>query len=240
MNTKLLQTLVAAASFSLCLGAVNAFAAQPAPAKHESSSKMWSEPYMKVGAGLTWYNQFKAKSDSSVPLNVYTKKAPSKAPSFHFGVGCAISGDFKTDLMLRYSELQYKASNDKQKMTAFDIMANAYYDINVHKTVVPYVSAGFGIARVNAGTLSHSIPTPPNVKINQQGAVTTNFAWNAGVGVKFNFAKDYAIDLGYRYVDLGKAKVNAVVNNIVTMASSPSASQQLRGHQGLISLIYKF
>jgi opacity protein-like surface antigen len=33
----------------------------------------------------------------------------------------------------------------------------------------------------------------------------TNFAWNVGLGVGYQITPNVALDVGYRYVDLGKA-----------------------------------
>ena len=232
MKTSLLRTL--AASCSLCLGAMVCSAATSTT---KDSSKHSLEPYMKVGLGMTWHKEFKAKKVSPF-ASVYTKnKKPNKATSIHFGVGLYANHNLKTDLMIHYSKVAYK-SVEKQTTSAFDVMANAYYDFTSHKIIVPYVAAGIGISRNEAGNIVHTNPIGGST--TQIGAVTTNFAWNVGLGVKVNLRQHYALDLGYRYVDLGKVRLKAAPGPDLTWESFPSASQKLRGHQVLLSLIYKF
>lgn len=255
MTNKFLQTLIAVAGFVLCFGAMGqSTAAQPTSSPStSSSSKMFTDPYMRVGFGGAWYNKFKASSfgNGVITNQVYGHKRPSVSPSFHFGVGFNIIDDFRTDLTLRYSEVKYKYQGDSQKITTFDVMANAYYDVNINKIVVPYIAGGLGVARNNSGSLLHLntqvlAPYFNGSSLSQSGKISTNLAWNIGLGLKFNFGKDYAVDLGYRYGSIGKVKIaptnltSAPFFPGISPLNYPAVSQKLTGHQGMLSLIYKF
>ena len=72
------------------------------------------------------------------------------------------------------------------------LMLNAYYDIFTKAGFTPYVGAGIGLSRINA-------------KIEDVKASDTSFAWQAGLGVAYNITDNLALDLGYRYMNYGKA-----------------------------------
>ena len=73
------------------------------------------------------------------------------------------------------------------------VMLNAYYDIFTKAGFTPYVGAGIGLSRINA-------------KIDNVKASDNSFAWQAGLGVAYNVTDNLALDLGYRYMNYGKAK----------------------------------
>jgi len=77
------------------------------------------------------------------------------------------------------------------------IMANIYYDTpEMLPAIVPYLGAGIGYANVKT-----------NININPYNANSyyfeTNdgaFAYQGTVGITYNFAENYAANLGYRFV----------------------------------------
>ena len=42
-----------------------------------------------------------------------------------------------------------------------------------------------------------------------KGATKSNFAWTVGAGIEHMFTDCMSLDLGYRYVDLGQARVKS-------------------------------
>jgi len=103
---------------------------------------------------------------------------------------------------------------------------NGYYDINLHKTIIPYVTAGVGIARNKAGDFV-SLDT-----ITLKGKTNTSFVWNVGAGVKYNLNRNFALDLSYRYIDLGSIKTDNLD------ANTHGGKQKIKGHQAMIYIIY--
>ena len=85
-------------------------------------------------------------------------------------------------------------------------MANIYYDFpSVLPSVEPYLGIGLGYAEVRA-ELDSSGPQGPT-RFSGKNSV---FAYQATGGLTYNFAENFALTLGYRYVatedvhDLGK------------------------------------
>lgn len=79
---------------------------------------------------------------------------------------------------------------------AFLAMANVYYDLNTATpTVQPFLGGGIGYARVHAKLNS----TGPSGATQYTGSNSV-FAYQATTGLIYNFAPNYAINLGYRYI----------------------------------------
>ena len=82
--------------------------------------------------------------------------------------------------------------NPKGDTTAGALMANAAYDFNqIDAPVVPYVTGGIGLARVE-------------YDLREDGGrwwddSDTVFAWQLGLGAKYQATESLDIDLGYRY-----------------------------------------
>lgn len=185
-------------------------------------------PYIKVGAGVMACDAFKASG--------YSGKKPNLGPIFNLGIGHRITESLRSDLDIQYGEVLYKANKGEQRSNMIGVLAVGHYDlVKISQTTTPYVALGAGFSRNHAGTLVDN--AGPQRKV-YPGKTKTDFAWNVGVGVKFNIDKDYTLDLGYRYSDLGKIKVGDHIdeNNRV----SRGGSQKIKGHQGLLALLYKF
>lgn len=124
------------------------------------------------------------------------------------GGGLAVGYDFwhKFDIPVR-AELEYMMRADanfntnetnvkaKAPKTTF---ANFYLDYQNESTLTPYITGGVGTAFIGD---------------------RTNFAWNAGVGTRFEITENVALDFAVRYVDFGKYDLgdyDAAVSSIDT------------------------
>jgi opacity protein-like surface antigen len=82
-------------------------------------------------------------------------------------------------------------------VNAWTGMANLWVDVPVADKVGLYVGGGAGIARIHLETGDTVVTGTSN---------DTNFAWTAGAGVTWRVATWAVLDLGYRYVDLGRTE----------------------------------
>jgi opacity protein-like surface antigen len=84
----------------------------------------------------------------------------------------------------------------------YTMMANAYKDLGRYGNVTPYVGAGVGIAyNMMSETYFTGTTTLPN-KIHGDNDIALAWALMAGIGYQIS---DRAIlDVGYRYLDMGK------------------------------------
>ena len=149
-------------------------------------------------------------------------KASNRLKGFagDIGFGYALSDSIRTDVTLNISQgkkklkdvtLTSKVGDVDVKTPAkihlkekkLGLMANAYYDFNNASEFTPYVMAGVG---VNRGSLEAKIDGD-NGKADAEKKDTsatiksknlTSVAYQVGVGVGYEMAKDITLDVGYK------------------------------------------
>ena len=127
----------------------------------------------------------------------------------------------------------------KPKVQTSSIFFNAYWDIDFlclngkKSSFVPYVGGGIGISFMDweldytEGTTSYPIPNSHSTESRNR----TNFAWNIGAGVAYKFANNWALDLGYRYVDFGDIGIEE---------DGGSMESKIDAHEVLFGIRYTF
>lgn len=86
------------------------------------------------------------------------------------------------------------------------LFANLYFDIHNDTAFTPWIGAGLGMSFAYAG---YDVKRGgDSFSMDER---STNFAWNVGAGVAYNVNENFAIDAGYRYVDLGYNEVSTTV-----------------------------
>jgi len=89
-------------------------------------------------------------------------------------------------------------------------LVNGYVDVGTWYGITPYVGAGVGVARNTlAGVTDTGFAYPGTGGGFPTGgylddASKTNFAWALMAGLGFNVTQNLKLDLGYRYLNLGK------------------------------------
>ncbi len=118
------------------------------------------------------------------------------------GFGVAVGMSYKNSSGMLRTELEYnKNGNSTKSYSLIDfevetqsVMLNTYYHLPTGTSLTPYIGGGIGVAHVKGTAeimgLSGSIKK-------------TNFAWQAGAGLSYDLTKNFALDLGYRYMDYG-------------------------------------
>jgi opacity protein-like surface antigen len=191
--------------------------------------------YLKAGIGGMVYNKFKTTGEEN---EGYHKKASKTSPIYNFGVGYRFTDSIRADLNIQYASIKYRVGLEdggysKQNIKTISSFVNGYYDINFHKNIVPYLTAGVGFGRNKLGNLI--IGDEDGAEDTGIGKTKTNFVWNVGLGTMFKFNKNFALDFGYRYMDFGTTKTNNGPG-----LDNAGGKQKLRGHQVLSSLIFSF
>ena len=87
-------------------------------------------------------------------------------------------------------------------------MLNGYFDIPTYTPFHPYIGGGIGMARVKS-----------RLAFLEGGTGVTkrkenNFAWQVGGGIAYNLTCNWALDIGYRYVDNGHSKWNTATGDL--------------------------
>jgi opacity protein-like surface antigen len=149
---------------------------------------------------------------------------------FDFGVGYQVNNWFRADVTGEYrggSRLRslFVFSDPtnvapKQQMAADfysgDLssivgLVNGYADLGTWNGITPYVGAGVGFARntlsglnaVSENTVGVGEPTSPGGGYANDHS-RWNFAWALMAGLSFDVTQNLKLDLGYRYLDVGK------------------------------------
>ena len=194
IKTLLLTTTLLASSV--------AFADAPARVTKKPTNDIFKDFYAKVEAGLTMPLDYKEKDKKG-------KLKFDKGFVGGIGGGFRFNEFFRSDLMLRYRNFSTKKLTNKAtkktgkiQFTTYSAMLNGYLDAHNDTIFTPYVMAGIGVGRVNPELKGERYK---NVADKDKPKSKTNFIWNAGLGCQARIYENISADLGYRYVNLGKA-----------------------------------
>ena len=101
-------------------------------------------------------------------------------------------------------------------------LANAYLDLGTWGGLTPYVGAGIGFARVRIEHFRDINLDPRNGTIATAPAGTrTNFAWALHTGFAYQFSDSMMMDVGYRYLNMGKGQTGGPPRCITSGCPTP-------------------
>ncbi|KXF76220.1 hypothetical protein ATN84_15105 [Paramesorhizobium deserti] len=103
--------------------------------------------------------------------------------------------------------------DDTSKISAWELMANAYVDIATWGKITPYIGGGLGFTRVKYGTLKNrAFCYEPSIcgnsyEADHGGLSSTRFTWALMAGATVDITANTKLDFGYRYSHIkgGKA-----------------------------------
>jgi opacity protein-like surface antigen len=107
----------------------------------------------------------------------------------------------------------------KQTFQIQTLFINAYYDFRNSTDFTPYLGAGIGMSFINVKANNYGIqenyPNPQDADHHSSpgSKTTTNFAWNVGAGISYDFNDYVALDLGYRFAGLGSARTKTALDS---------------------------
>lgn len=113
------------------------------------------------------------------------------------------------------------------------VMAYGFYDIDTGTRFTPFLSGGLGVSINKA----KAYQTQPSSDWNEAftGKTRTEFAWGVGAGVAVSVMPSLSLDVGYRYVDLGKWSVGEM-----RATGDEDLTGSLRSHEVYAGLRYAF
>ncbi|WP_237477769.1 outer membrane protein [Lichenibacterium dinghuense] len=157
--------------------------------------------------------------------------------AFGAGAGYKIDDWFRVDVTGDYLDpLRYAANipcgancaiNQRTEVQRFDGLVNGYVDLGTYAGFTPYVGAGAGVAgsvadgslRVDGAPLQGGVIDPrtgTTVTSGLPSRTDYRFAWAAMAGVSYALAPHTLLDIGYRYLDLGRTTVSLFPSAAVT------------------------
>lgn len=84
------------------------------------------------------------------------------------------------------------------------LFANLFWDFHNDSAFTPYVGGGLGMA-FNYTGYDFTAKNGDKFSVDDR---ETNFAWNVGAGVAYNFNDNFAVDASYRFVGLGYNEIS--------------------------------
>jgi opacity protein-like surface antigen len=154
------------------------------------------------------------------------------------GAGYRFNSNIRGDVTLAYRPSYKLDASDgssppvkfKADVNSLSLMANGYYDFPM-AAWIPYVGAGLGFAQNKVGTISFSDST--GLAGTAPGGTKSGLAWAVMAGAGIPLPNNLTLDVGYRYIDLGKletASGNVTVAGFGTFPYSGAAGK-LRAHE---------
>lgn len=158
------------------------------------------------------------------------------APVLGIGAGYRFTERFRAELNFANRHLKYKGSDTDsivtQKTKSYSVLLNGYYDFKNNSIFTPYVTAGFGISR---NVAKNALVDLTPVDAIYKGISTNNFAWNAGLGTKLKLNNKFDLDLGYKYVSMGKIKIG-----LGNGGELPGQPKKYKFHEVTLGVAYNF
>lgn len=120
------------------------------------------------------------------------------------------------------------------------LMVNGLYDLPVSGAFKPYLKGGLGVAHnasqaaINVSPTFASFGLPADFRSAYPKGSDTSLAYAVGFGVAYDIAKDVSLDLGYQYINLGRAKTGVDSNGDVFSFDKPAS------HEVTVGLRYQF
>ena len=132
---------------------------------------------------------------------------------------------------------KHENADTKAKFMYSTLMANFYYDFHNSSNFTPYVGAGIGLAFIygDFSVAAHDYETGKYVDLGSLGKSQTNFAWQVGAGVAYNFTENVAVDVAYRYVNMGYMDCSYSVAE-----ASADIDAYLYAHEIMVGLRFTF
>ena len=161
--------------------------------------------YARIDGGYSFHERPDITKNNVTPVWGGTNSATDEEIDDNFfiegGVGCRVWKNVRIDATIGYRDggdmSEAFGGLDGELETLYGFV-NVYYDIITWGRLTPYVGGGIGWAhhRINGITL------PPTVDDGEN----FDFAWNLQAGVAVDLTTNIALDVGYRFADLGSAK----------------------------------
>jgi len=109
--------------------------------------------------------------------------------------------DFGAPVRMRADTAAFGPSQYTTRVDAVSVLANAYIDLGTWAGFTPYIGAGVGASYLRSKDYTDA-SLPPN-PLGSLVTHTTNFSWAWMVGVSYQIAPTWVVDVGYRHLDLG-------------------------------------
>lgn len=226
----------------------------------QASDTMLSDLYIKgeVGASISQDTGKTSFQDQFGGSAEFANNDLGTASVLGVGFGKELSGKIRADLTLNFrhghefdaktlpiSGIPILPVPTTANLQSYGLMANIFYDIATltvgKKSIVPYLGGGVGFAVNKLDTVTFNYAAVTSFSdVTWAGDKKTNFAWQVGGGFGVDLSENSTLEIGYRYVDLGKFQSGTQILS----GASGQLQRRLKGdisaHEVTIGLRYNF
>jgi opacity protein-like surface antigen len=139
------------------------------------------------------------------------------------------------DNLLPFSETGNAETPADVRVNANTFMFNLYADFWVTDTIAPYITGGVGYS-VNGAKLELTVG---DTKLPSHTYNKGNFAWNAGVGLKYAISESWSAAAQINYVALGRVDIREE-NPTTGQDADFMHSEDLFSITGIVNIAYHF
>jgi len=183
-----------------------------------------------VGVGVNQISELRSTFSPTVlvPAPQFDQYSIGDSAFAGAGVGYQINNWFRVDVTGEYrTAANYRATQSYANIfglacgvRCYDIysaqhsaavfLANGYVDLGTWYGITPFVGGGVGVAVNWLNNLYDLSAQPAGGFGIAQDATKTNFAWAVMAGLAYNVTPNFKVELGYRYLDMGKFQTNVI------------------------------
>lgn len=142
--------------------------------------------------------------------------------------------------VLRYGSSAYNELNYDMPVHSTRLMLDAALTVAKWKSLSIYAKGGIGEARTRVSYSDQDNGTNtdcPNASTSLGSNTSSNFAWEAGVGVNYAINDRFGLSLEYLYADLGTVKTSASGSTgAITIPTISAPSFDLKAQTALLGL----
>lgn len=183
------------------------------PALFPQTAYQDAVPPAEMEFGTGWYLRGDLTASNDVEPDVLGTLAPtSDRREWGYGVGGGggykFNEYFRADITGDYLSTEKRSGTNaatgafsSAKLQRWDGLVNGYIDLGNWYGITPYIGGGVGFAALtSSGNLAPAGGALTKFSTKEQ----YNLAWAAMAGVAYNISPHLLLDVGYRYLDLGR------------------------------------
>jgi opacity protein-like surface antigen len=208
-----------------------------------------------IGQSNQFVNSISHPSFATAPqFTFFDKGGFDSAPFFGAGVGYQWNSWFRTDVTGEYRgkagfhaldsyydtvNAGYRTNDYTASKSEWVALANAYIDLGTWWSITPFIGAGVGVA---FNTIEHFRDT--NVIAGGGGWADTgrqtSLAWALHAGASYRASQNFAVELSYRYLNVGNGRSGLLQNLDPSFSSgnplAPMTFHNIQSHDLMLGL----
>jgi len=204
-----------------------------------------------IGQSNQYLNDISHPSFATAPQFTFLDKGGfDSAPFYGAGVGYQWNSWFRADVtgeyrgkasfhsLDRYFNGAYFTNDYSASKSEWVALVNAYIDLGTWWAITPFIGAGVGVA---FNTIEHFRDT--NVIAGGGGwadtGTQTNLAWALHAGASYRASSNFAVELSYRYLNVGNARSAPLQNLDPTLTSAnpaPMVFHNIQSHDLMLGV----